>query len=65
MQEIRSSNLLAVTGIRDPNKSWAQHYRKFVVKVLYERLFQIYLRFLKRNDKLLNIYGQLLKNLFR
>ena len=29
MQEIRSSNLLLVTGICDPNKSRAQHYRNF------------------------------------
>lgn len=65
MQEILGSNLPVVTGIRDPNKSRARHYRKFVFNVLIEHLFQIYLRFLKRNDKLLNIYGQLLKNLFR
>ena len=29
MQEIRSSNSLVATGICDPNKSRAQHYRKY------------------------------------
>ena len=27
MQEIRSSNPPVVTGIYDPNKSWARHHR--------------------------------------